>query len=289
VVAAAGRTVGSLGLEINVDYVAACMLDLSGELRIRHRRDGDNRQLSTNRVLRRVRTLAAKTLAESQQLNIRCVGATVALPGLVDPGTGTLFVAPNLHWWGEHGTDPTAQLAIDGLPNIGVDNEANLAALAESRFGAGQRVSSFVYVSGGVGIGAGVVINGELVRGSHGFAGELGHVAVSASGPKCSCGAKGCLEVSDRSPAALAAALRAVVHLVDPEAIILGGTFSAVSDQYLEDVTALLHRDTLGARWRPCSIRRSMLGPNAALIGAATVAVDGVLMDPTTVPSTTGG
>ena len=284
-VAAAGRAVGGLGLEINVDYVAACVLDFAGHVRIRHRRDGDNRDVPTTRVLQRLRRLAARALEDAGGQWIRCVGATLALPGLVDPSSGTLFVAPNLHWLGEHGDTPASALRLPGLDPARADNEANLAALAELRFGAGQRLSSFVYVSGGIGVGAGVVMDGRLVRGAHGFAGELGHVVIDPEGPPCACGARGCLEVSDRSPAVLATALRSVVHLVDPEAVVLGGSFAIQDDSYAEEVARRLQRDTLGARWHPTGVVRSSLGADAALVGAATTALDDVLADPTIVPT----
>jgi predicted NBD/HSP70 family sugar kinase len=287
-VAAAGRTVGGLGLEINIDYVAACVLDLTGDVRVQHRHDGDNRGVPTNRVVQSVRGLARTALDDAERQAICCVGATLALPGLVDPSSGTLFVAPNLHWLGDHGAEPASALRLPGLDRVRADNEANLAAIAELRFGAGQRLSSFVYVSGGIGIGAGVVLDGRLLRGAHGFAGELGHVVVDPEGPQCACGARGCLEVSDRSAAALATALRSVVHLVDPEAIVLGGSFATLGDGYAQDVARRLHRDTLGARWHPSAVVPSSLGRDAALIGAATTVLDEILADPTIVPISTG-
>ena len=283
-VASAGRTVGGLGLEINVDYVAACVVDLTGEVRVRHRRDGDNRGAPTERVVRGLRRLAVAALGDAAAQRIRCAGATLALPGLVDPASGTRFVAPNLHWLGDHGDAPAAALRLAGLDPVRADNEANLAALAELRFGAGRRLSSFVYVSGGIGIGAGVVLDGQLLRGAHGFAGELGHVVVDPAGSPCACGARGCLEVSDRSPLAVATALRSVVHLLDPEGVVLGGSFAALGEGYAAEVGRHVRRLTLGARWHPSTVVPSSLGADAALLGAATAALDGVLADPTVVP-----
>jgi predicted NBD/HSP70 family sugar kinase len=283
-VAAAGRTVGGLGLEINVDYVAAYVLDLSGEVCVRHRSDGDNRGVPTDRVVRRLRRLAMAALDAAAARGIRCAGATLALPGLVDPTSGTLFVAPNLHWLGDQGDAPAEALRLAGLDAVRADNEANLAALAELRFGVGRRLSSFVYVSGGIGIGAGVVLDGRLLRGAHGFAGELGHVVIDPAGPPCACGARGCLEVSDRSPLAVATALRSLVHLLDPEAVVLGGTFATLGEANAGEVARHLDRLTLGARWHPSLAVPSTLGADAALLGAATAALDRVVADPTIVP-----
>jgi predicted NBD/HSP70 family sugar kinase len=119
--------------------------------------------------------------------------ATVAVPGLVDP-EGDLAVAPNLGW---------ADVAVASLLNealedppysVRVENEANLGAVAELVEGAGRGLSDFVYVSGEIGIGAGVVLRGELFRGASGFAGEFGHLTIDPFGPPCGCGGRGCLE-----------------------------------------------------------------------------------------------
>jgi predicted NBD/HSP70 family sugar kinase len=75
-----------------------------------------------------------------------------------------------------------------------VDNEANLAALGELWFGGHEDLVDFVHVSGEIGVGGGIVIDGELFRGVRGFAGEIGHVVVQPDGPPCRCGARGCLE-----------------------------------------------------------------------------------------------
>ena len=147
-------------------------------------------------------------------------------------------------------------------------------------------------MSGGIGIGAGIVLDGRVARGAHGFAGEIGHVVVDPGGRPCACGARGCLETiagsdSDAPPArradALAAALRSVVHLIDPEAIVLGGTFADLGDDFCALVRDRLRATTLGARWSPCDVRPAALGVDASLIGAATVALDVVVADPTVV------
>jgi len=288
-VGAAGWSVGALGLQIEVDRVVACIVDLARTVRIEHRVDGDNRRTDPARVLARVEAVAKHALADARAAGIRCVGGALAVPGLVDPSTRALFVAPNLHWLDVDLTWLDHALGFE----LGVDNEANLGALAELRVGAAIGLRTFVYVSGGVGIGGGLVLDGALVRGVHGFAGELGHVVVDPHGPLCACGSRGCLEAyvgsdSGASPEevaqALTVALRSVVHLVDPQAIILGGDLAA-SPEVAEHVAEQLRHETLGGRWRPCEVRRSLLGPDAAAIGAAATVLDATVADPTLVPS----
>jgi predicted NBD/HSP70 family sugar kinase len=114
------------------------------------------------------------------------------LPGLVDVDEGRLRLAPNLGW---RNVDVTGLLqrheALAAL-SIGIDNEANLAALAECA--TGEHGPTFLYISGEVGIGSGIALNGSIYRGSRGWSGEIGHVTVHSGGRLCSCGARGCLE-----------------------------------------------------------------------------------------------
>ncbi len=293
-VSATGRGIGGLGLAIDVDVVAATVMDLTGEIRAHRQHRADNAASGSGPVIERLRTVTIDALADAEAQGMRCIGGTLAVPGLVDPATGTLFVAPNLHWF-----DADLAAAVDriGLPDqfaVTFDNEANLGALAELRHGAGRGLSSFVYVSGGRGIGAGIVLDGRLVRGGHGFAGELGHLAVDPDGRPCTCGATGCLETiaglrsnadDDTVARALAIALRSVVHLIDPEAVVLGGTFADRGKDFADTVRAQLNTAVLGARWSPYEVLPSQLATDAALVGAAAVALDTVLADPTVVPA----
>ena len=146
------------------------------------------------KVLDDLAALAREASRAPRRDELRVVGVGVAVPGLVDVGLRTLLRAPNLGW---------TQVAIGaelesrlGLPAgvVAVGNEANLAALAELWDGVALDLSSFIHVTGQVGVGAGIVIDGELYRGSRGFAGELGHMTVRPDGAPCACGARGCLE-----------------------------------------------------------------------------------------------
>ncbi|MEA2333449.1 MAG: hypothetical protein QOH58_3587 [Thermoleophilaceae bacterium] len=180
-----------LGLEINVDYLAVRATDLAGVLRHHAFVAHDNRAAAPEEVVAELARLAEQALefAGGRQP----IAATVAVPGLVDPDGG-LAVAPNLGWVDV----PVAQLLTAALAyppySVRIENEANLGAVAELTEGAGRGLSDFVYVSGEIGIGAGVVLRGELFRGASGFAGEFGHLTIDPFGPPCGCGGRGCLE-----------------------------------------------------------------------------------------------
>lgn len=121
---------------------------------------------------------------------VRCIG--VAAPGYIDPHRGVIILAPNIPHWDHL---PLQQLITDQyhVPVL-LGNDANLAAMGEWRFGAGKGFHHLLYLTISTGIGAGVIINDNLLLGAHGLASELGHITVLPDGPKCSCGKKGHLE-----------------------------------------------------------------------------------------------
>jgi predicted NBD/HSP70 family sugar kinase len=201
-----GARVAGLGLELNVDYMAACVLDLSGQVRHREVLPADQRGTAPARAVSALAALARRALAAADRDGLTVCGAAVALPGLVHAPDGLLRLAPNLGWRDVDVIDLLRRdPALRRRPAlaVSVDNEANLAALGELSMGgtaggtgatAGGHPQSFLYVSGEIGVGAGLVLDGRIFRGTHGWGGEIGHLPVDPDGPMCSCGSRGCLE-----------------------------------------------------------------------------------------------
>ena len=109
--------------------------------------------------------------------------------------TGTIEFAPNLSW-GRSGIVPLADMfskRLEGIP-VGLTNDANAAAIGEMTYGVARGMKNFMVITLGAGVGSGIVVNGQMVYGSDGFAGELGHMIVRPHGRQCGCGRKGCLE-----------------------------------------------------------------------------------------------
>ena len=108
---------------------------------------------------------------------------------------GTIEYAPNLSW-GHDGVGPLAKMFSERLNNLPValTNDANAAAIGEMTYGVARGMTNFIDITLGTGVGSGIVINGQMVYGSDGFAGELGHMVVRPDGRSCGCGRKGCLE-----------------------------------------------------------------------------------------------
>jgi predicted NBD/HSP70 family sugar kinase len=178
-------------MEINVDYISAAVVDLAGTVLAREEQERDNRNSPDGPVLAALAALAARVRSAAGEQGIEVLGGGLAVPGLVDPALARVLTAPNLGW-------VNVDLDLDALlpeAPLGVElfNEANAAALAELRHRP-DGASNFLFVSGEVGVGGGIVIGSELFTGPHGHAGEVGHIVVDPDGGHCSCGGTGCLE-----------------------------------------------------------------------------------------------
>ncbi|MGM9470905.1 ROK family protein [Pseudarthrobacter sp. YS3] len=194
---------GMMGMEVNVDYISAGVTDLAGNLLLQESREQDNRNASPGAVMAALAGLAAELRASAEAQGVRVLGGGLAVPGLVEDKTATVITAPNLGWNNE--TLDLRSLLPDVRLGTTIFNEANAAALAELRYRPAGR-ADFLFVSGEVGVGGGVVIGSELFTGPHGHAGELGHVVVEPDGEACSCGGRGCLETVAGQDAIIAAA-----------------------------------------------------------------------------------
>ncbi|CAM5370083.1 transcriptional regulator [Streptomyces abikoensis] len=122
----------------------------------------------------------------------KIVGVGLGVPGPIDVETGTLGSTAILPGWA--GTNPRDELAARLSVPVHVDNDANLGALGELVWGAGRGAADLAYIKVASGVGAGLVINGQIYRGPGGTAGEIGHITLDESGPVCRCGNRGCLE-----------------------------------------------------------------------------------------------
>ncbi|HYH91192.1 MAG TPA: ROK family transcriptional regulator [Solirubrobacteraceae bacterium] len=318
-----GRNVIGLGLEIGVDFLAVRAVDLRGEERHRERVEVDNRGRGVAAVLDDLGTLAVGVLGRAEASELLVVGAVVALPGLVD-SSGRLLIAPNLGWSGVPVADElVVRFGSPGFP-VRVENEANLGALAELWEGAGRRLRDFVYISGELGIGAGIIVGRELFRGTHGFGGELGHTTVDPDGAVCACGNRGCLETrvalghllesagldadagvdalaeraQARDPRALEALEQAghwlgvgvasAANLLNPDGVIVGGYLARLGEWLVPGLEAELADRVLSAEWDVPRVLTSALGAEAAVRGAAASALRRVFDDPAVVAELAG-
>src|SRR5437870_5883259 len=179
-----------LGVDVGATTTAAGVVTRDGEVLIEQRvsthRDGKGRVLPT------IVGLIAAVRAEAEGRGRARAAIGVGVPGAVNPVSGRVG-EPVPHVPELAGRALAAELSERfGLP-VFVDNDVNALALGEWMFGAGRGARSLVVLAAGTGFGAGVVLDGRLVRGALGFGGELGHVPVRFDGPRCWCGGRGCL------------------------------------------------------------------------------------------------
>ena len=123
----------------------------------------------------------------------------IASPGPLDPHTGTILETPNIKEWVNFPVGPRLCETF-GVP-VYLDNDANMAGLAEWQYGAGRGHKDLLYLTVSTGIGGGVICNGKLLQGFHGMAAELGHITVDPNGPLCGCGHRGHIESFASGPA----------------------------------------------------------------------------------------
>lgn len=311
-----GNAVAGLGLQIDVDFAAARIMDLRGRLLselVEHGEFAGADVRPAASALRRLMRAAIRNVSD----RIWVCGAALAVPGVVDARTGALLTSPNLGW---SDIRPESLFRGRSLPDISVrlGNEADLAALSVA-FPAPGRIgmsTDFIYVSGGIGVGGAHLVDGRVLSGGRGRGGEIGHVCVDPTGPACACGSTGCLEQYVGWPALAAAAelpetataatlaaaasggadaaVRAVTHaaqalgialssainLMDIQTIVLGGSFAELADLLIPDMEKTLQSRVMTARWSPITVQRAPEIVAAGATGAALSVLTEVLADP---------
>lgn len=182
-----------VGAEINVQHVSTRAVDLAGTVVSERRTSVDTRGLKPDDVIDRLVELLHGTLGDLAALGATPVAAVVGVAGLVDRDLGNVSVAANLGWQGVGLAGLLRAKLGDPDYLLEVDNEANLAAVAEATPGDAERRDILV-IHGEVGIGGGIVADGRPFSGRRGYAGEFGHMVVDRDGSVCGCGRTGCWE-----------------------------------------------------------------------------------------------
>ncbi|HEX5561474.1 MAG TPA: ROK family transcriptional regulator [Nocardioidaceae bacterium] len=312
-----GTRWAALGLQVNAGYLAARVVDLRGRVVGERLEAQDLLGSDPETTLVALGDLAADLLRRVPS-GVRLVGAGLALPGIVSVSSGVLLSAPNLGWSDVRPADVLAASdRLGGLP-LSIGNEADLAArtVAEEAPGRSGSHGDFVYLSGETGIGGAAVLDGRVMTGRHGWAGEVGHVCVDPDGPVCRCGSSGCLEqyagkrallaaaglpldaspsdlvarveagdprasqAVDRAARALAVALAGVVNVLDIPTVVLGGHLGEAAGVLAPAVEAMLHERVLSGRWVRPRIVTAPADPAPGATGAALRELAAVLAGP---------
>ena len=199
-----GAHVVTLGVELNVGYISILARDLgSRPVFQRHVVVDVDRYRDPSDLIGILAAEMSDAIAAVEADGRRASGITVAVPGVVDAERGVVRFAPNLGW---RGVPLLAELqrSIGDAIELGLDNEANLGVLAEYRAGALAGTPNLIYILAERGVGGGLMVDGKLLRGTSGAAGEMGHTTIQpVDGLPCGCGSKGCWETLIGLPALL--------------------------------------------------------------------------------------
>lgn len=272
----------AIGVDIGGTKVAAGLVDETGRIVAQERRltPGHDVVAVEDTIVEVVESLRLQAIHD-------VAGVGIGAAGFVSADRSTVLFSPHLAWRNE----PLRE-AIEsrvGLPVL-VDNDANGAAWAEYRFGAGQRESRLVCVTLGTGIGGGIVIDGRLERGRYGLAGEFGHMVLVPGGHRCECGNRGCWE-QYASGRALGREARELADSGSPRAADLlarvGGDVSAIEGSVVSeaardgDEAAVELVEEIG-RWLGIGLANlaAALDPGRFVVGGGVSAVGELLLGP---------
>jgi glucokinase len=273
----------AIGVDIGGTKIAAGVVDQDGTLVANTRRDtpAEDPSKTLNAIADAVRELTSR---------YDCVGVGLGAAGFVDEKRSTVMFAPNLAWRDEHLRASLERML--GMTVV-VENDANAAAWAETRFGAARGESHVVVLTVGTGIGGGIVLDGKLLRGRYGVAAEVGHLNVVPDGRRCGCGLQGCWEqygsgralLQDAKDQAVAspAITETLLKLADGHAENITGEMvsEAAKDS---DVAALWCFDELG-KWLGRGIAQlaAILDPAVFVIAGGVSAAGDLLLSRTQV------
>ncbi|MFC0863549.1 ROK family protein [Sphaerimonospora cavernae] len=307
-----------LAFDVGVDRLVAARVGLGGVIL-------DRRQMVRPRHGFEMEEVVAALAGFARQMRRRigsdsvCVGAAAAICGAVGRTDGVVRFAPNIGFEdAPFGEELTKRLEI-GL-DVAVGNDGNLGALAEQSRGVGVGCRDLIYLHGDVGIGGGIMANGQLLGGLGGYGGEVGHMIINPGGRLCACGSRGCLEAevgeralmehagrygqaiggeavrvvvdaADRGDVGAQDALHRVgdwlglgvanlVKIFNPEMVIFGGVLRELYLGAAAQIRTQINTTTLTASRERLRLRTSALGDDATLVGAAELAFAQVLADP---------
>jgi predicted NBD/HSP70 family sugar kinase len=186
----------TVGVKLSESQVVGALTDLEATVIASHTAslDGHSLDETIDNIARLVDTLLTMSGVESEKL----LGVGVGLAGIIDPAKGVLRYSSILGW---RDVPIGARLQERVHVPVYVGNDVDTLTLTEKWFGAGQGLDNFLTVTIGRGVGLGIVVNGQIYRGSQGGAGEFGHTVIDVAGPTCDCGNRGCLETFVADPA----------------------------------------------------------------------------------------
>jgi glucokinase-like ROK family protein len=298
----------AVGIDFGHSHVQVAVADIAHNVLAERRRDLDVSH-DAKTALDTAARMVDEVLEEGRVDRKSVLAAGIGIPGPVDRGRGTAGSATILPGWTGVRIGEEMQQRL-GIP-VEIENDANLGALAEMTWGAGRECSNFAYIKAATGIGAGIVIDGRLLRGASGTAGEIGHTTLDESGALCYCGNRGCLETVASGPAIVAlvssgqpeiltlgqvielatsgdarcrraisdagreigVAVAGLCNLINPERVIVGGLLSRAGELLLQPVRESIRRHAVFAAAERVEVVAAAFVERAELLGSLALAL----------------
>ena len=300
----------AVGIDFGHSHVAVAVADLAHNILAERLCQLDVNHHATEALDTSAR-LVADALGAAGVPRNRVVGVAIGMPGPVDRVRGTAGSATILPGWVGLPIAAAMEERL-GMP-VEIDNDANLGALAELIWGAGRGCSNFAYIKASTGIGAGLIVDGRLLRGASGTAGEIGHTTLDEAGLLCYCGNRGCLETVASGPAivrmlarasdetltlpsvielalsgdprcrraiadagrAIGVAVAGLCNLVNPERVVVGGLLSGAGELLLGPLRGSLRRHAVQAAAEKVQVVPAEFVERAELLGSLALAIRG--------------
>lgn len=298
----------SIGIDIGVNYVLCVLTDLKGNIVIEKNQFVNKTPYAATMVI--VKEMVQSLIDEMPSSKYGIVGIGVGVPGIVNK-EGSILLAPNLGW---RNIEIKRELEnIFHVPVI-IENEANAGAFAEQQFGTGQDFQNIIYISAGIGIGVGIILNKELYQGKNGFSGEMGHMIIEINGQPCNCGSKGCWEAYASEQALLEKAgqtinsleslmelaeatdnnalnlfkeigsylgygINNIINTFNPDQVIIGNRLALAKEWMEESITTTIENHSLTYHQNEFQLDFSKLGKYSIVLGVSAFVVESFIKE----------
>ncbi|WP_280769663.1 ROK family transcriptional regulator [Salipaludibacillus daqingensis] len=300
----------TVSIDIGVNYLLGILTDLQGTVvnEVLHSFNTNNLEGTIDEMQEMIDYLVRK----GDETPYGLVGIGFAIPGLVN-SKGDILATPNLDWH-----EPQIKKIFEDIYQVpvNIENEANAGAYGEKSFGSAKHVDHAIYVSAGIGIGVGLILNNQLYRGAHGFTGEMGHMIIERHGASCRCGSKGCWELYASEMALLdrykelskntetasledliqlanhddtirhlfeevgtqlGVGINNIINTFNPEKVIIGNRLSKAKDLLLPSIVDVVSNQTISFMESSVDIQFTSLHPYSSALGMSAFSIDGFL------------
>lgn len=293
----------AIGIDIGVNYVLSVLTDLKGTILIEKSQTLSRTTYAS--IMDILQNMIQSLMDEMPKSRYGIIGIGVGVPGIVN-NEGAVLLAPNLGWSNIQLKEELEKLY--SVPVI-IENEANAGAVGEQNFGLGQNHENILYISAGIGIGVGIIVNRQLYKGINGFSGEMGHMIIDMNGKRCNCGSRGCweayaseqalLEMSDPSIESLEVLLELakngdekakhlfeeignylglginnIINTFNPEQVIIGNRLALAKEWIEAPIRDTIEKHTLAFHQNDLQLNFSKLGKYSTSLGVSAFAVD---------------